>query len=386
MNQARDVERLLTWACALTGEQAEGQGPLILTGVHRLLATKLLHGVGQLVGLVGRRGVGKTRTLRFLEEFLSKNGKTAVAFKYEGGDILAQILSLDFAQDFYDEVLQGEIDERIPQSKLRKLLGRNFEEEPEREILKNLDRLEKLLPPKIRESCEETAVLRFLGDVHTLLIDMPDYPRRNLRQMARHIDEIQRLWFFLLNHDLKSNIVVTLQEETFKRSDHIFFGKMVFHRLEPFSPEQLVEYFEKLFPQHPFTPDALVFLAKLSLGVPRRFKRLINEVLANYLMENEGSGKIGVELVARVVTPELLAGELALELESLFISDRQRALAVRILPILLQNPDGFSQRTLANMLGVSEASLSRVLKVLRARFDVYFREAAALPAWQGGGQ
>lgn len=325
------------------------------------LVHRLEYAEGQLMGLVGPRGVGKSRALRFIAWKLTclkkpvlligLRPKSQIYEALQGADsklyynyVLAQIILEELKNMSREERYRVVFVDFIQKDKeLKTLLELSDKDEALRIIFRNLDKFKKLFgnnPP-----------------AHTILIDLPDYPGRSRRALLNDLDQVQSFWRSNLLNKQSVNIVITLQEEAFNPGDHFLFGKMLFYRLKPFKPDALFHFFKKHFPENPFTDDALLKIARASGGNFRSFKTLIAEILEAF----EDQPRISGEMVENVITPLLLnRGEDWLR--QCFRSMEQRELALKLLEAL---KSGANQRQAAQQLGVSEATVSRILSKLR---------------------
>jgi DNA-binding NarL/FixJ family response regulator len=350
------MSEILNWALRLSMENLEAEQAeepyLIPVAVDRL-ARRLEYARGMLIGLLGPRGVGKSRALRWIAWRLTCLKKPCFLIRMRPKSQIYDVVQEAESRLYYDAVLAKLILEKLKgmsrderykyvfpsNDDFRKLIELADEREALRIISRNLDKLKTMI--------DET--------VHTVLIDLPDYSSK--RALLRDLDQVQSYWRIHLSRKRPINIVVTLQGEAFNPADHYLFGKMVFYRLEPFKPEELFNFFKKLFPENPFSDDAILRIAQAAGGNMREFKMLAVEALETYV----GQPRITMEMVESILAPLLLnRGED--RLRQAFHSMEQRELALKILEIL---KTGVNQRQAAKTLGLSEATVSRALNKLR---------------------
>jgi len=236
-----------------------------------------------------------------------------------------------------------------------------------------VDNEEKRLGKTRVESTRKIVWCDMLSEKHSILIDMPDYSKTDRRMMAKDLEEIYWLWQSLNRSKHRfadptppPNIVIAIQKEMF--GGHFFFDKMQKIELHPLQPETMVEAYKRRFKNtDPFTPDALLTLARMSRGIFRRFLRYI--MLTLDLWEEKqrpGVGRIDAETVREAVTMEQLAEDMELELADLFPKHSDlRWSAVRLL-LLLEERGERKQSELADSLGVEDYALSRLLTKLEA--------------------
>jgi len=363
---------LLTWTGQITAESSISEDYIWPDPVKRLLKRlKLSEGV--LVGVIGLRGVGKSSAMMFLAYELRKIAKDedeVFSLKWPGGSIYDAVMKCD---EFF-EARRRSINSEI--SRMR--------EQDVRFMRKSTDLREQfresLLPVGVRKQAERDAAEGLLTTPKWLLIDLPDYPKRDPRRIARDIEIIQRIWNSALLAERNPNIILFIQAETFATEDHFFFGKLLIYRIDPFRPEQLIEHFKKIFPESPFTDDALNYVAKLSRGIFRRFKRFLGLALETWLESGDQTKTIDLEFAKGALTDAEIAREMDLELSQIFKHGRLKEFAVKIIAKLMQVRE-IQQKQLATEMNMSESALSKMLDKLED-YGYCTRERQPLP---GGG-
>jgi DNA-binding transcriptional ArsR family regulator len=222
----------------------------------------------------------------------------------------------------------------------------------------------------------DAAWLRMLRKRHVVLIDTPDYSKTDRRLMEKDLEEIYWLWNTLARSaSFPHNLIVAIQKEMFR--GHFFFDKMRSIELKPLKPGRMVEAYRHQFNSlKPFTPEALLAVARMSRGIFRRFLRYITLTLDLWEDRHRGSGDhIDVATAQAAVTTERLAEDMELELSELFPKHSDlRLLAVRLL-MLLEKSGERKQSELADLLDVEPYMLSRLLTRLEgARYVKRRRE------------
>jgi hypothetical protein len=297
------------------------------------------------------------------------------------GHVMAERLS-------YDSILQRRV--RSRDSELAEAL--NISAPDEVEVMK----LRSLIPQRIIRELEAEALRRLLESQKVIMIDMPDYPRHDRRLIARDLDDIAGLWNRLMVSERakETSLVVFIQKETFSAADHFFYGKCDIIPLIPLTVKQLLDaYIIKWRSYAPFTEEALEYVAKMSRGVFRRFKRYTGLALETWIAERaqaDFSGSlVDLEAVKKSVTNEEVMRDMDKELDGIFRKREQKEKALELIRVLSDMrsererreaadvkslseftspgepvPDGLQQCELAGRLAVSEMVVSRLVREL----------------------
>ena len=213
------------------------------------------------------------------------------------------------------------------------------------------------------EAIRSEMLLQFLLDFTTIVIDPPDYPSKDRRALARDLNDIQGLWVQLQALGKAPNIVVTIQKELFMDQvglSHYLLGKMDVTELRWLVPEQLVKIYQKTFGTcSPFSSDALLWVAKVSGGVPRRFKRYLRLCLEEQMISK--SQTVSPTLAKRAIPPEAIAEGLTAELEALFQKGEMKEKARRLIAQVYHSEGPTNQKQLARQLDINEMDVGRIL-------------------------
>jgi hypothetical protein len=368
-----------------------------------------------LIGVLGVQGAGKSAAMRAIRDQLKhefsdstvavkipESGGLRGALKDAFGDALAKPL---------DDFLDAEVLDRVQKDsvfyqraiQLAKRMERPDLEEklhlldPESDF--SVDTTNLYLSPALRNlvskprlrELEEHTLDRLLSERRVIMIDMPDYPKHDRRLIARDLDEVQGLWNRLAVSDKDTGLVIFLQKETFNYGDHFFFGKMDIIPLMPLTVTQLLEAYSRRWSGYaPFNEDALLYVAKMSRGVFRRFKRYIALAVETRVTQAEESeAPIDLELVKKAVTDEEIMRDMDKELDGIFRKPEQKQKALELIKVLSDMrfrreeakaagakrlsefisdgeslPDGFNQAELAGKLDLSEMAVSRLVREL----------------------
>lgn len=364
------------WASKLTAESRE----LTWTDtdyhwppVIKQLYERLVRSERQLIAVLGRQGIGKTSAMQALElrfnrelhELISKKeenspsaiARQAIALNY--GDLQSFLTGekSSFCRQYMSFTAQyvNELDRMLQFKKIPRNDKSSIDELIEdKEFALGKD---KTRTTRLRSMLQGVCVQA------QLLIDLPDYSKSDRRLMAKDLDRIQFIWRYITgDHKSKTNLVLFMQEETFR--DHFFFGKMDVVKLEPFRAEELVSsYVEKFKRTDPFTPEALLRIAKLSRGIFRRFLQYIKLTIDWQTQSGDAAELISVDTVEKAVTKKQLEQDMDQELSELFPKNMEaRTTAIDILDLLQKEP--LNQKTMAEQLEIPEYKLSRILQKL----------------------
>ena len=424
---ARD---LYDWASRLAAENADDcMKNYYWTPQTERLVAKLKLTKRALIGVLGVQGAGKSAAMRAIRDQLKhefsdstvavkipESGGLRGALKDAFGDALAKPL---------DDFLDAEVLDRVQKDsvfyqraiQLAKRMERPDLEEklhllnPESDFsvdttnlylspaLRNL-----ISKPRLRE-LEEHTLDRLLSERRVIMIDMPDYPKHDRRLIARDLDEVQGLWNRLAVSDKDTGLVIFLQKETFNYGDHFFFGKMDIIQLMPLTVTQLLEAYSRRWSGYaPFNEDALLYVAKMSRGVFRRFKRYIalaveawvaprlgksipGHLDINFAMTREGQPEtpIDLALVMDAVTDEEVMRDMDKELDGIFKKRETKELALEIIRYLSlpQLKHGVKQKTIAHDLHIEEMAVSRLIRELEQHGYVKRTSRPMTGGWGG---
>lgn len=301
------MEEVYTWSGMLTADKYSGlEKDYYITEDGKRLFFHLKHCKHQdLVGILGLQGVGKTALLLQLSRAL---GKEALF---------------------------------IPWSK-------NWKETIQELMFEKLKGLDKALED-------------FLSDYRYVFIDFPDYPKKEKRRMWSDLTAVGELWKRTKN----ATFVLAIQKEM--SSDHFLIGKMNVYELSPLKPSEICEIYKRKWSDtFPFTEEALTLLAELSRGVFRRFMKYVGKCIEEATLK-KAEPPLSVEWVRQVITEEQLAKDMDLELTDIFgKNEEQKVMAVRLLNCLREHKE-INQTKLAELLGVSDATVSRLVTRLEGR-------------------
>lgn len=228
----------------------------------------------------------------------------------------------------------------------------------------NFGDAEKMLPQKVLDNIRALIAKEFLVEnVHTLLIDMPDYSQKGSWKINKDLDGIGALWNTLKGYS-RVNTLVCLQQELVLRQPHLIMGKMDKIILKTLTVEQLLEAYKQFFGTYePFTEDALKQICKLSRGVFRRFKNYVRLCLEVASMEGVSEELITVDLVKRAITQDQLKMDMDLELSDFFKNSERKLQAFSILDFVRDNPD-VSQKAISDTLGLHPNAIGDVVRQL----------------------
>jgi len=361
--------KIYQWAVKLSTEQ--GEENYIWTFDTLQLVNRLRITKGNLIAVIGLQGSGKTALRQALWLELEKYGKKVLCFKW--GSLDSELLNLDFN---VDDVLKRLIDTYDTYGLARKLKINHLTLElflkgeltgSEEKAIKHL--VLKLASREERREVEKYALLDAIQTKDVILIDFPDYSKTNQSQMVRDLNEFAKWWEGLValadnvyTHDV--NVVVFFQKELF--SGHFLFGKFDVFELKPMDSALLMQILKhNCGGIEPFTKEALEYLAGLSRGIIRRFKKYVRICLERAFQHSCNS--ITVDLVKNWIGLEQLEKDMELELMDIFPRQKELRKCSVILLQLLNERKAIPQKEIAeSVFDGNKMKCSRVLEKLEA--------------------
>jgi hypothetical protein len=219
-----------------------------------------------------------------------------------------------------------------------------------------------LLSTKQKTELRNVIIDEILRVSKVILIDMPDYPKKDMRLLNRDIGGLRALWMKTRELGGERCFIFFFQKELF--GQHMFYNKMNMDELKPFTAEELVEAYKKKFNETaPFDETALLEIARMSQGVFRRYKRYIAFCLIAF-DQQQAAASISIDDVRRTITIDHLIADMQLQLVEVFPNVEHRALAVRIIEYVRLHPD-VNQMQLAEALETNEVAVSRISNKLQ---------------------
>ena len=407
------MEEIFAWSNRLTGEAA-GVDDYVWPQAASSLLERLKHCQQTLIPLIGLQGVGKTSAAqaiaRALEEYLKKQDHGEEDENEEDEDERAHVVlvrisaagqlldsiwdqnSEEIKEKCYLPVLQEELRERTEKNpifrmKVARILGvsisssiRMSGEERKRinDGLKEfgLEAAEAAFLKKgERKIMRDEAIFSYVAMAHTVIIDLPDYSRKDHRLMNKDINDVQELWKrgILESESLMGgnlNLVYTLQKETL--GGHYFTGKGGIVEIRPFTAGELVSAYSKIWEKEfasagidlrtwPFEEKALLYLARCARGIFRRFMKYIGMCLEKSMSSADLSEQpVDLKRAQSAVDWEEIQKDWETELSRIFKKEDTQRLAMKIVVALMKTGE-VSQGNLAKGLQVSEVAVSRIL-------------------------
>jgi hypothetical protein len=351
------------------------------------LAERLKHGRGNLFGLIGLQGTGKTSAARHLS---ARTDEIRYVKIDSGGTLLSSLerayddrFASELPNRVYDELQNMCYDAQFKSRLIKehdRLLVRTTGAEGQSRAIRGLllgkdppEHLdEEWVLPLLNQgqinSIKGEMLLRFLSELSTLVIDPPDYPSKDKRALSRDLDDVQDLWTRLNEYGKAPNIVVTIQKELFMGPSgvtHYLLGKMDVTELRHLKPEQLLEIYQKTFGTcDPFTRDALLWVARVSGGVCRRFKKYVRLSLEQWLITEPRPSQIDLALAKSAIPPETIADGIMAEVEAIFPKGESKEKARRLLAHLYHADEPLNQKQLADQLSLNEMDVGRIVSRL----------------------
>lgn len=198
-----------------------------------------------------------------------------------------------------------------------------------------------------------------------IIIDTPDYGRKDIRLINRDLTQLGEFWSDLRAKGVKTNIVIFLQRELVKSQQHFFLLKMdPLLQLTPLKPEEMLSAYKMSWGLYePFSEESLRLVAELSRGIFRRFMRYIR--LAVQRIMEQGRPTVTVEDVNSVITDDILMQDAELEFTEMFRNQRYVEHAVKILKFLREEKSA-NQKVIAEKLSVHETIVSKIVSTLES--------------------
>jgi hypothetical protein len=396
---ARD---LYDWASRLTAEAAGREREYYWMPQMERLVTKLKLTKRALIGVIGVQGAGKSAAMRAIVECLAdqegfgRDLVVAVKVPESGG-------LMDAFRSAFSGSYRGEVERFIKQKVENELqfnpvfldrAGRLANRIHDLEMIAQVGKLRghrvleleglalspglrSLVPRRVVRELEGQALQALINAQRVVLIDMPDYPKHDRRLIARDLDDIQGLWNRLMTNYKDVSLVIFIQKETFNHADHFLYGKMELIDLMPLTVAQLLEAYKRKWGGYePFTQDALEYIARMSRGVFRRFKRYIGLVL-EMSMTQGAQVETGVD-VKKAVTDEEVMRDMDKELDGIFKKSEQKQNAFKLIGRLANSKvygtnlndasqiveHAMKQEEVSKLLDISEMAASRLLREL----------------------
>jgi hypothetical protein len=373
LSDDKRIKAVLDWCSNLTAEEISVESltsDYLWPAVIKKALSNVQRQNGAMFGIVGLQGTGKSSAFLALTyalceifplvPFEDTMMSPVVAFKWpndsdwreavwqQAGDG-ADMALLDVAEQAANEMQHTD---------------RSFCERVKRQYKNitwdDIDKVE-LLSAKQKAQARSEIIEKILRQSKVILIDMPDYPKKDLRLLNRDIGGLQALWMETLRLGGNRCFVFFFQKELF--GHHMFYNKMNMDELKPFSPEELVGAYRKKFSETaPFDEAALLEIARMSQGVFRRYKRYIALCLSAF--KQEQAAVINIDDVRRTITIDHLIADMQLQLVEVFPNAEHRALAVRIIEYVRLHPD-LNQTQVAEALEISELIVSRITSKLQ---------------------
>lgn len=380
---------LREWASHITAETRGSawidDGYLMPEEVSNL-CRKLASERGGLHALIGFQGVGKTSAMLAIAHELRKPeatktkqkpnlSETIFTFKWrQPSELIPELLRREDGissqlRVFYTSSLARVLKKRRPDETLIQKTKSGYKEGLR--YVKTLEDLasfdfteaERTLGKALVERLRCESFLRALGEAQTILIDLPDYSRTDMRRVTTDLETIYWIWNGLTQTPNQPNIVISFQKELFR--GHFFLGKMNRIDLMPLKPEALLKFYEKRFHgPEPFTQEALLMIAKMSRGIFRRFLRYITLTL-NHQEHAATPLPITVDQVHDAIPPQLLAQDMDQQLTEIFPRQPDmRTAAVKLL-LHLEEHGPTTQPKIKELLDLPDYTVSRLVSKLK---------------------
>lgn len=397
--------KVYEWSSYLTLEQSWiDVNNYYWTKEAKRLLRRLKHTKNQLIAVAGLQGSGKTILKAALESELI-GVKNVVSTKWQGFEAFMETFNVEAIskKDLQDDVFllvskvynqMGEkpflewVQRRWGESAFyieRFLKTRGKNEQIEfffNETKLTLPSFVEILMKKLGKAFKTRDFYETLSlNYNVLLLDLADYSKATSSYMNRDLSDIQKLWQRLTASGESSlNLVYFIQKELFH--GHFFFGKCDVFEIRPLTPEELTEYYYKMFKEYdPFTKEALTEIGALSRGIFRRFKKYILICLDNWYDEG-AKDNIAVENVKEWISLNQLVKDMELELLDAFPKSKATIKNAVILLRFLREHGPSSQTVLTNKLFEGyKMGCSRILNKLEVHGYVKAEKEGKEKVW-----
>jgi hypothetical protein len=356
-----NIKQVYGWSAAGVGERQSEADKFYKTQLFNAILYKLQNTESSLNQISGLQGTGKTRLLTELARTIKKSARFKLTSNWKENLLeYSETDTNDFFQDYWEN-LRWEYNHEITNLQATGQNAKLRRAGEVRTIIQrdNTSSMEEFLGKAKIKQLKDNAFIHFIRSRKVIFIDMPDYSKSNANAMTHDIDEIQELYESLQNCPI--HFVIAVQRELMQKAPHFFWGKCDKYTLEPLTTDQLIELYN-LNNQGPeiFEPTALQYLAELSRGVPRRFKRYIRLTIE---ANREQKLPMDIELVKTAITENVLFEDLDQELANVFEKEESRRIASRILNYLRGNKDS-NIKTIAESVGISETIAQKTVQRL----------------------
>ena len=372
MSDEKRNKPLLDWCSKLTAD-ASGEyhtSDYVWPEVIKKTLNNAQRQNGAMFGIIGLQGTGKSSAFLALTVALCEIFPTA---KFHGTDMNPVVNfewpnDADWREAVWEQagdaaeyallaLIDGEADEmRDSDTAFRERVKRQYKNGSWNNIEKSA-----LLSTKQKTELRNEIIDEILQQSKVILIDMPDYPKKDMRLLNRDIGGLRALWMETRRLGGERCFIFFFQKELF--GPHMFYNKMNMDELKPFTPEELVEAYKKKFNETaPFDEAALLEIARMSQGVFRRYKRYIALCLDAF--KREQAVVISLDDVRKVITIDQLIADMQLQLAEVFRNNEHRALAVRLIEYVRLHPDR-NQTQVAEALEIDEPTVSHLSNKLQ---------------------
>jgi hypothetical protein len=354
-------KQVYQWAASNIGESIQGNDKFFKNHIYNSLLYRIQNTNGGLTMIQGNQGIGKTRTMVELSRETKDNLRIKWARNWKE-DLSQQ------EQRFtsrYEELVEKEFANQIAgltasgqTAKLRRIgKTETYQERQDHRAM------EEIIGKSRCKELKEQALTDFLASIRVFLVDMPDYAKSNVAAMNNDISLIQEFYQSLSNKGA-THLVIAAQKELIMNSDHFFWGKFTKYALEPLSTMQLKDAYKLNNPDtEVFDQDALNFIAEVSRGVFRRFKKYVCSVIENNRNQTQ---PINESQVRSAVTDDVIFEDLEAELSNLFDDQERKRCTSAILSYLRDHKD-VNIKTIATDTGVSQTMAQKIV----AKLELY---------------
>jgi hypothetical protein len=349
------------------------------TETKRLIRRLKLTG-NNMVAVIGNQGSGKTATRENIQVELSDWGTNTRSLKWRSNaGIFEDIGDAEIMLEYQDSVALAAGDKMQKKSQVAKM---NYDFDINRirdsdnkmakySIFKRA--IKELTTKEIGKLQYDAIVTTAVGGGLTFLIDFPDYDKHNRAQMLKDLTRFREWWDEIISQDAKFgeginiNIVIFFQKELW--GGHFAFGKFDVMELKPFKAAEMVNYYRDIFKGlEPFTEESLTYLAGLSRGIMRWFKKYIRVCFENLYDAQDADASIdtiSIDNVKQWITVTQLAEDWDRELMEVMPKSRgMRVKAVEVMRYLYECGGATQADITENIFGGERTAASRLISKL----------------------
>lgn len=379
--------KIYKWTQDLCAEQNTpyGEDFLWTTETKRLLR-RLKITSNNMVAIIGNQGSGKTATRENIQIELQEWGSTTYSLKWRDNAGIFEDIGDGDIMSTYQTNVSAAAGEKIKKKSQVAKMNYDFDIQRINQIEDKMNnyyifnRARKELSNKELVKIQYNSIIEVaVGGSLTFLIDFPDYDKHNRSQMLKDITRFREWWDELISQDAKFgdglnvNLVIFFQKELW--GGHFAFGKFDVMELKPFKPAEMVKYYNDTFESlEPFTEEALTYLAGLSRGIMRWFKKYVRCCFENLYDAQDADASINtisLDNVKQWITVAQLGEDWDRELMELMPKSRgMRLKAVEVMRYLYECGGATQADITSKLFGEDSGERSQASRLI-SRLELY---------------